>query len=253
VSAKIPAEAIEGLMKKAFIEETISPELFWDALLNASLTVPLAKNIDSSDPTAQIPMLLGQHPDGDDVVWLFTSPTALKNYTEQDLPSVDVESQSIFSKVQTLEHEVLLIGPQNLTLSLHPDLIDALAEGRVPDFQFSGVEQKEGQEGELRLQVTAPTEKTAELEKRFTVLFQTMPDILEAAFVQVSDRLGSRLLLGITMAQESRDALRSAAERVASSAEGALHKGKSMDITLINGSLKEAFEKWGKFFYKKQE
>jgi hypothetical protein len=30
-----------------------------------------------------------------------------------------------------------------------------------------------------------------------------------------------------------------------------LAKGNTMDITLMSGSLKEGFTKWGKYFYKK--
>jgi len=41
--AKIPPEALEGLMKKAFMDESLSPEHFWDALLNAHIYIPLAK------------------------------------------------------------------------------------------------------------------------------------------------------------------------------------------------------------------
>jgi hypothetical protein len=41
------------------------------------------------------------------------------------------------------------------------------------------------------------------------------------------------------------------AEVVAKAAEGILDKGSTMDITLMNGSLKDAFAKWGKPFFKR--
>jgi hypothetical protein len=60
-----------------------------------------------------------------------------------------------------------------------------------------------------------------------------------------------RLLLGLRLTDTSRAHLKVIAQQVAKAAEGILDKGQSMDITLIDGSLKGAFEKWGKFFYKK--
>lgn len=250
MTSKIPSDAIEGLMKKAFIDEQIGPELFWDALLNAELTVPVAEDVESSNP-GQFPMLLGQDADGEDVIWLFTSPATMKAYTEQDLKFIELAATTVFSKIRSLEHEVLLIGPQSLTLSMHPDLIDSLAEGKVPDFQLNTGEIVEGPETKNVLQVSSPLDETDELEESFIKVFEELPQVLEAAFVQVVDRIGSRLLLGLKMETESRDALRNVAEHVAKAAEGVLKKGKSMDITLMNGSLKEAFEKWGKVFYLK--
>jgi hypothetical protein len=38
---------------------------------------------------------------------------------------------------------------------------------------------------------------------------------------------------------------------IARASEGVLDKGKTLDITLISGSLKDAFEKFGKPFFKR--
>ena len=119
---------------------------------------------------------------------------------------------------------------------------------------------------EAQLFVGPPTEECIPFETRFTDLFVTIPEVLEASFIQIADdsRMSdsdvstddplsnSRFLLGLRLEPETRDVFQRVAQQVARSAEGILTKGKSMDITLMNGSLKEAFEKYGKKFYVKK-
>lgn len=232
-------------MTKAFLEGTVAAGLFWDALLKCHLYVPVAVNARGAEED-EIPMLLGVGANGELVVWLFTSPEIMASYTERELTFKAVNARSLFASVADSEHEVVLIGPDGLTLSLHPDLIATLADGKVP----------EAPEEEIRtvpkdttVSVGAPSDDSLDLEERFREVFSTMPEVIEAAFVQVGDDAGSRLLLGLRLEDQTEDGLRDVAGVVAKTAEGILEKGKTMDITLIDRSLKGAFEKWGKFFY----
>jgi hypothetical protein len=244
----IPFEALEGVMKKAFLEQAIAPGLFWDALLKANLYVPLAADREMKDPD-DIPMLLGVDPDGKHVVWLFTSPGVMLEYTEQQLPYKAFLSTFILSTFRETDRDVVLIGPEGLTLKLHPELVDSLSEGRVPEVTEEQIRHVPKDQPVL---VGAPSEESVELESRFIELFESLPDVLEASFVTVAEEGGDpRLLLGLRLTDTSRAHLKVIAQQVAKAAEGILDKGQSMDITLIDGSLKGAFEKWGKFFYKK--
>jgi len=252
----IPISAVEGLMKKAFLEKAVAPGLFWDALLKANLYVPLSKEIEQGQVEElkeapegeELPMVLGLDADNKNVVWLFTSPAVLNDYIEQKLPTLELPATKVFSRMQTITYEVVLIGPDGLTLSLHPELIKTLAEGKSPD---SGDQAVRYVPKEAQVYVGAPKEMTGALETKFSALFKTLPNVLEASFIQIADEAGSRLLLGLRLQDESRENLKHVTELVAKAAEGSLEKGKSMDITFIGGSLKEAFKKWGKSFYLK--
>jgi hypothetical protein len=250
----IPPEALEGLMKKTFIDQVTSAGLFWDALLKANLYAPLVKGTEpahwesENEDLGDYPLLLGSDADGKNVVWLFTSPGSMKAYIEDDLPGLELPARQLFGKVGDIEYDVVLIGPDGLTLGLHPELIRSLAEGKVPE---GGDQKIRFVPKDSQVTVGAPVEDTATLEKAFSALFKTIPDVLEACFIQVSDDIGTRLLLGLKMVGENRDKLRQMAEKITKSAEGVLDRGKTMDITLISGSLKEAFAKYGKPFYKK--
>jgi SseB protein C-terminal domain/SseB protein N-terminal domain len=243
----IPVEALEGVMTKAFVDKSVAPGLFWDALLKANLYTPISEDAGEIDESREFPMLLGVDDHGKNVVWFFTSPAAMVDYTGQTLRYVELPSSSMMANVRESEHEVFLIGPGALTLGLHPDLIDSLAEGKVPDLNQEDIRHipKDAQ-----VYVGAPTDNTTDLIKCFTTLFESTPNVTEAAFMQVADDSGSRLLLGISLKSETRDELKLIAQQVAEAAQGVLEKGKTMDITLINGSLKDAFDKWGVFFYK---
>lgn len=247
VEPLIPSRAVEGLMTKAFLEGTMAAGLFWDALLKCALYVPVQVDAPGAEED-EIPMLLGVGTNGELVVWLFTSPEAMASYTERELTFKSVPARSLFASVADSEHEVVLIGPDGLTLSLHPDLIATLADGKVP----------ETPEEEVRyipkkadVAVGEPSAESLPLEACFREAFAGMPEILEAAFIQVADDAGSRLLLGLRLVDQTEDGLRDVAGVVAKAAEGVLDKGKTMDITLIDRSLKGAFEKWGKFFYRR--
>jgi len=244
----IPAKAVEGLMLKAFIEQTVASGLFWDALLKCHLFVPISDRPSESESDEEIPVLLGVGSGGELVVWLFTSPEVMEAYTERKLAYREVPAQSLLASVSDSEHDVVLIGPDGLTLSLHPDLIATLAEGKVPeptDEQIKTIPKQ------AQIHVGPPSVETKPLEERFKTIFEGMPQVLEATFLQVADDAGPRLLLGLRLKNGDEDGLREVASVVARAAEGILEKGKTMDITLIDRSLKAAFEKWGKPFYKR--
>ncbi len=243
---KIPFEALEGLMRKAFIEQSVNPGLFWDALLNSHLTVPLAKDADENDK--QIPILLGQDSKGGHVVWLFTSVDAMVEYVEQDLKYMTMPAPKILDRLRESTHEIVLIGPDGITLNLHPELVASLADGRVPE---QPVEEVRNIPKDTSVYVGKPEDDVVALESRFIELFNDLPTVTEACFIQIADDAGSRLLLGLKLLDESRENFKSVASQVAKAAEGVLEKGKTMDITLINRSLKDAFEKWGEPFYRK--
>ncbi|MBV9080718.1 MAG: SseB family protein [Elusimicrobia bacterium] len=248
----IPPKAVEGLMTKAFIDQSVAAGLFWDALLKCELYVPISDTAETAGED-EIPMLLGVGSGGELVVWLFTSPEAMIDYTDRELTYRAVPAKRLLASVADSEHDVVLIGPDGLTLSLHPDLIQTLADGRVPEppDEDSKLVSKQAQ-----IYVGPPSD-CAELENRFIELFQTLPQVLEAAFLQVADSApkgapaGTRLLLGLRLEDPSEDGLREVAGKVARAAEGVLEKGKNMDITLIDRSLKSAFENWGKSFFKR--
>ncbi len=249
----IPFEALEGLMKKAFIQQEVPAGLFWDALLKANLYTPLIKGTKSQtaaedEDVEEYPMLLGMDAEGKNIVWLFTSPDVMTAYIEQDLPYLELGSQAMFTKLHDVEYDVVLIGPDGLTLGLHPQLIKTLSEGKVPE---AGDHKVKYVPKDAEVYIGAPTDETGPLEEKFSELFQQIPDVQEASFVQIGDEAGSRLLLGLKLERESRDVLKGVAKKVADAVEGILPKGNTMDITLINGSLKEGFAKWGKVFYKK--
>lgn len=251
----IPSEALEGLMKKAFEEQTVDVGLFWDALLNSHLVLPMAPSEAvgtlpdlPDDGEKQIPILLGQDVDGKYVIWIFTSTFALTEYTEQDLRFVSMPARELFQSIRESTHEIVLIGPAGLTLNLHPELVASLAEGKVPD---QPAEEIRTIPKDTAVFVGKPTDEVAALEARFRTLFSNLPDVLEACFIQISDDAGSRLLLGLRLVDQSQENFKRIAGVIAKAAEGVLEKGKTMDITLLNKSLKDAFEKWGKPFFKR--
>jgi hypothetical protein len=250
----IPPSALEGLMKKTFVEQGTSAGLFWDALLKANLYAPLVKGTEpahwesDTEDLDDYPLLLGSDSEGKNIVWLFTSPSALKAYIEDDLPSLELPARQLFGKVSDIDYDIVLIGPEGITLGLHPELIQNLAEGKVPE---GGDQKIRFVPKDTKVSVTVPTEDTTVLEGAFTTLFRSLPQVLEACFVEITDDLGTRLLLGLRLEAETRDALRKMAESITRAAEGVLDKGKTMDITLMNGTLKPAFDKYGKVFYKK--
>lgn len=249
----IPHDALEGLMRKAFLEGVVEPGLFWDAFLKASLFVPISTGEGGYKPGPQkaegleeFPVLLGVDSSGTHVLWLFTSPGVMTDYTERDLAYLELPSATILSNLRDTEYEVVLIGPERLTLSLHPELIESLADGKVPEpaEQEMKLVSKKSQ-----VQVGPVDDDTGPLEERFTHLFQDEETVLEATFIKISDDSGPRLLLGLKLADESKQNFRKVAGLIAKASEGVLEKGKTMDITLIGGSLKDAFSKFGKPFY----
>ncbi len=247
--ARIPAVALEGLMRKAFREQAVSPGLFWDALLNASLVAPLAPakkgEVETPDP-ASLPLLLGEGESGERVVWLFTSSEALVEYTEQSLRTISMASRDLLKLVLQSKHNIVLIGPDGLTLKLDRALVSSLSEGRVP---AEPAEEVRAVPKESMIYVGPRSDDASVLEARFRNLFATHPEVLEADFVQIRDDAGSRLLLGLKLEDESRAAFQAIAALVAKAAEGALPPNQTMDITLTSGSLKDAFKKFGHPFY----
>lgn len=243
-------------MRKVFIDISVEPGLFWDALLKANLYVPLADRNSKDVKTGwqiaeggeEFPVLLGVDSKGKHVLWLFTSPAVMADYTERNLSYLEMPSPSLMANARNIEHDVVLIGPERLTLSLHMELVDSLADGRVPEPQDGDVRHIPK---DARVQVGPVGEEARLLEERFNELFKTLPDVLEGVFVKISDESGERLLLGLKLTDESKEAFRKAASLVARAAEGVLERGETMDITLISGSLKDAFAKHGKPFFKR--
>lgn len=242
----IPSQALEGLMKKVFQEQEMNPGLFWDGLLNANLIVPLAK--DAEDTEKQIPILLGVDAEGKHVVWLFTSADAMVEYIEQDLRYITMPSRDLFERLRDNKHDIVLIGPDGITLNLHPDLVASLAEGKVPE---QPAQEVRNIPKDTQVSVGAPVDDTSALEERFKKLFKGVPTVQEACFIQVADDSGSRLLLGLLLSDQSRENFKFVAGLVAEAAEGILENGKTMDITLMDRSLKGAFDKYGKPFFKR--
>jgi hypothetical protein len=251
----IPSEALEGLMRKAFIDGDVEAGLFWDAFIKSNVYVPLSQPTgemktgrQKADGLEEFPVLLGVDSKGTHVLWLFTSPAVMLDYTERDLPYLELSATTVLNNVRDSEHEVVLIGPERLTLSLHPDLISSLADGNVPepvDKKMKTVPK------EAEVQVGPVQESTLALEERFKELFDSESSVLEATFIEVADDSGPRLLLGMRLSDESKANFRHIAALIAKASEGVLGKGKTMDITLINGSLKGAFEKYGKPFFQR--
>ncbi len=242
----IPSAALEGLMKKAFQEQAVSPGLFWDALLNSNLVAPLSPS--TEDRENQVPILLGVDSQGKHVIWLFTSPQAMVEYVEQDLKFLTMASRDLFKKLAGSTHEIVLIGPEGITLNLHPEFVASLAEGRVPEIPTEEIRHIPK---DTAVQVGKPTDDPSKLESRFKELFTKLPEVLEATFIQIADDSGSRLLLGVRLQDESRERFKHIAGLVAHAAEGVLEKGKTMDITLLDRSMKGAFEKFGVAFFKR--
>lgn len=243
----IPFEALEGLMRKAFQEQTVNPGLFWDAFLNSHLVVPLSGKAPVEDD-GKIPMLLGQDSEGKNVVWVFTSSHAMVEYIERDLRYLTMPAKELMKRLEGNAHDVVLIGPDGITLNLHPDLIASLAEGKVPE---QPAEEVRNIPKNTTVSVGEAGEDAHPLETRFRALFLRHPEVLEATFIQIADDSGARLLLGLRLENESREELKRIAGLVAQAAEGILEKGKTMDITLLDRSMKDAFEKWGTPFYRK--
>jgi len=263
--ALIPSNALETLMRKVFLENAIEAGLFWDALLKSNLYVPLAEDkpkekaeeVPLETPDG-FPMLLGVDGDGNNIVWLFTSPAIMKEYLQHDYPHLEIGATEILSHFEETRNDVVLIGPDQLTLKLHPKLIASLAEGKVPE----GLESK-NMAKESKVFVGPATEDAAALESRFKELFNSIPEVMEAVFIQVADDAivpatedasatepaNARLLLGLRLQTESREEFQRIAQLIAKASEGVLDKGRTMDITLIDGSLKEAFSKFGKAFF----
>lgn len=239
-------------MKKVFQEQSVQPGLFWDAVLKADLVLPLTRPFEEdmaqSNGMEDMPVQLGLDSSGKRILWIFTSVSALEEYTEKSLPCYKCNGKEMFERIKETGLETVLIGPDRITLGLDDKLVDSLAEGTVPQ---PPAESERVLTKETKLMVSRPSDSTAELEETFSDLFKSMPDVLEAAFLQVSDETGSRLLLGLRLESESRDDLKRVAMRVAKAAEGVMEPGKTMDVTLIGGSLNEAFQKWGKTFYRK--
>jgi hypothetical protein len=242
----IPSKAVEGLMVKAFIEQTAASGLFWDALLKCHLYVPVSDKPEDATGDDEIPVLLGVGSGGELVVWIFTSPETMEAYTDRKLAYREVPAQTLLASVSDSEHDVVLIGPDGLTLSLHPDLIATLADGRVPE---PADEQVKTIAKQAQIFVGPPSVETKPLEEKFRSIFESMPNVQEATFLQVADDAGPRLLLGLRLKNGDENGLREVAAVVARAAEGILEKGKTMDVTLIDRSLKAAFEKWGKPFF----
>jgi hypothetical protein len=129
MSSSIPFEALEGLMRKAFIEGEAEPGLFWDAFLKANLYVPVSTGGETgykpgpqkAEGLEEFPVLLGVDSSGNHVLWLFTSPHVMSDYTERDLAYLELPAPTILSNLIDSDYEVVLIGPERLTLSLHPD------------------------------------------------------------------------------------------------------------------------------------
>lgn len=242
-------------MKKVFLESSLDPGLFWDGLLNAHLYVPLAdhargfkkthKEIESFD---SVPVLLGVDSKGENILWIFTSPEVMVDYTEKNLTYIEVPAQKMMSLVKDASHEVILIGPERITLNLDPRLMNSLSLGKVPEPPKEEIKYIPKESG---LQVRSPIIETGPLEEKFKILFENVPEVLEATFVQIADASGERLLLGIKLENESKESFRLVAQLIARAAEGVLEKGKTIDITLIRGSLEKAFEKYGEAFYEK--
>ena len=243
-------------MTKAFLEGAIQPGLFWDALLKSNLYVPVADGAETQGEDKgdtdfkDVPMRLGVDSQGRRVVWLFTSPDVMVEYTEQELPFFGMNAVALFQRLRDSEHDIVLIGPEGLTLKLHPKLIRTLAEGQVPEIPNEEIRDIPKN---APVQVGAPDETSSEaLGQRFTGLFEDLPEVREATFIQIFDEPnGSRLLLGLRLTENNRERLRIIAGLVAKAAEGIMDKNTMMDITLIDGSLKKAFEKWGKTFFKR--
>jgi hypothetical protein len=249
--ALIPPEALEGLMRKAFVDRAVEPGLFWDALLNSHLYVPVKAASPDEDPAMErdeIPMLLGLDADGKQVVWLFTSPEAMGDYTEEELAFEEIESTKILKSIRSSKHQIVLIGPDGLTLALHNELIRSLSDGKVPEIP---AEDLRLMPKDTEVFVGKPEQDVSALEARLKILFEEIKNVVEACFIQVSYGGGPRLLLGLRLKEETREALRKVAEQVAKASEGVLEKGAEMDITFIDLSLKSAFDKWGKPFFKK--
>lgn len=249
----IPPEALEGLMKKAFNEGAFAPGLFWDALLNSHLYIPITDEEDgesgeASERAEEIPLLLGVDADGRQVIWLFTSPKSMFEYTEQDLKFRSILAPRLFGSLLETKYQIVLIGPEALTLSLHPDLVRSLSERKVPEVSEGDIRHMPK---DAQVFVGKPSEDITNLEKKLTELFAGMPNVMEACFIQISYDGAPRLLLGLKLIEESKENLRRVAEAVAKASEGVLERGKEMDITLMNLSLKNAFAKWGVSFYKK--
>ncbi|MCG3205565.1 MAG: hypothetical protein KCHDKBKB_02287 [Elusimicrobia bacterium] len=245
----IPHEALEGLMQKVFEEQSVSPGLFWDALLNAHLVVPLAGGT-PDESEKQLPLLLGVDPSGKKVIWIFTSQPTMVTYIEKDVRHLIMGSKELFRRLMGNPHDIVLIGPQGITLSLHPDFIASMAEGRVPE---PPTEEIRHIPKDTRVSVGRPVDDASKLESKFKQLFVTLPGVLEGCFIQIADDSGSRLLLGLRLRDESQENFKRIAGLVAKASEGVLEKGKTMDITLINRSLKAAFDKYGTPFFKRSE
>ncbi|OVE77161.1 hypothetical protein BVX98_03375 [bacterium F11] len=252
--ASIPTDALEGLMRKVFLEKKVEPGLFWDAILKAPLFVPLADS-DKQESGSYIEhgerqwaVQLGIDSKGRNIFWLFTSPAVMTVYTERKFSHLSLSGQDMFDRIKEITHEIILVGPDDITLSLDLKLVQSLASGKVPQPNEGIIRhmQKDAQ-----VSVGNPSEETEQLEERFIKLFEEHPEVEQASFVQISDETGSRLLLGLRMKEENRDTLRTMASYIAKAAEGILERGKTIDITFISGSLKGAFEKWGKNFYRK--
>lgn len=252
----IPSQALEGLMKKVFVEGGVAPGLFWDAALKAILSVPLADRKEGDEggqaaeggDLADMPIQLGQDAKGRNVLWIFTSKDTMKSYTGRTFESIDLPGQELFDRIQDTQFEVVLIGPGNLTLNLDMRLVQSLAKGVVPQAPEEDVRKVPR---DAKVKVGRVNEDTTALEERFVSIFEDLPEVEEASFMQIEDDTGPRMLLGLKLEEESRAHLQRIAGHIAKAAEGVLAPGKTMDVTLISGSLREAFQKYGNTFYKK--
>lgn len=248
----IPPEALEGLFRKAFLDRTLQPGLFWEGLIKSDLFVPVAQGAEVPDPDtdgAEIPIVLGQDETGKRVAWVFTSPGAMVEYMEKEFPVMAMAAPRLLKRVLEFEVDIVLIGPDGVVLRLHPELVRGLSEGKAPE---TLEEEERTVPKEAQVYVGRPSEDTTALEARFKELFETVPEVKEAQLLQMSDDAGPRLVMGLRLNDDSKDALRRVGELIAKAAQGVLDKGKSMEVTLINRSLKGAFEKWGKTFFRRE-
>jgi hypothetical protein len=183
MTSQIPHEALEGLMRKAFIEGEAEPGLFWDAFLKANLCVPISTGGESgfkpgpqkAEGLEEFPVLLGVDSSGNHVLWLFTSPHVMADYTERDLAYLELPAATVMANVRDSDYEIVLIGPARLTLSLHPDLVNSLADGKVPE---PAEQDMKLVSKSAKVEVSELKEGGDKLAARFSDVFENEPLIL---------------------------------------------------------------------------
>jgi len=189
--ANIPIKALEGLMKKVFVDMSLQPGLFWDAALKSNLYLPLARPIKEADEGGDLPIQLGLDNQGKSVLWIFTSPQAMTDYTEKDFSYFKLPGKKMFERIKKTKHEIILIGPEGITLNLDSGLVTSLAEGKVPQPPEENVRNIPK---DTKVKVGRAIDNTEELEDKFSVLFDEMEEVEEASFIQVEDDRGNEIL-----------------------------------------------------------